>query len=106
MDTGIFIEDVIQTLIDLRLGHTGTSTIEIHYKQQEARDQRHRRRQKSNGDYDENDKNNNTLNSDSVLTIDEDVLHSTIARLSNENSSSQNDQHIFDRNYLRLINRR
>ncbi|CAF1400742.1 unnamed protein product [Rotaria sordida] len=107
MDTGICIEDVIQTLIDLQLAHTGTTIIETHYKQQEARDQRHhRRRQKSNGDYDQNDNNNNTLHSNSVLTIDEDLLHSTIARLSNENLSSKNDQHIFDRNYLRLINRR
>ena len=31
--TGICIEDVVQTLIDLQLAHTRTITIETHYKQ-------------------------------------------------------------------------
>ncbi|CAF2130269.1 unnamed protein product [Rotaria magnacalcarata] len=108
MDTGICIEDVIQTLIELRLAHTSSSTGETNCKQQESRDHRHhhRRRRKSNSDSDQCDDNNNTLNSTSVLIIDEDLLHTAITRLSNENVSSNNDQHVFDRNYLRFINRR
>jgi len=106
IDTGICIEDVIQTLIDLRIAHTGTSTIEINYQQQEARDHRHRRRHKPNIDHDQCDNNNNSLNSTSVLAIDGDLLHSNIVRISNGNSSSKQDQHIFNSNYLRLSSRR
>ncbi|CAF4742693.1 unnamed protein product, partial [Rotaria magnacalcarata] len=85
-----------------------SSTGETNCKQQESRDHRHhhRRRRKSNSDSDQCDDNNNTLNSTSVLIIDEDLLHTAITRLSNENVSSNNDQHVFDRNYLRFINRR
>lgn len=107
LDTGICVEDVIQTLIDLRLAHTRASTLEAYHKHQEARDQRNRRRQKSNSDSDQyDDNNNNTLDSTSVLVIDEDLLHSNLVRLANENSSLKQVQHIFDRNYLRLIGRR
>ncbi|CAF4789306.1 unnamed protein product, partial [Rotaria magnacalcarata] len=62
MDTGICIEDVIQTLIELRLAHTSSSTGETNCKQQESRDHRHhhRRRRKSNSDSDQCDDNNNT----------------------------------------------
>jgi hypothetical protein len=97
IDTGISIEDVVQTLIDLRVAHTGTSTIETNYKQQEARDRRQRRRQILKNDYD-----NNTT----VLAIDEDLLHSTMARLLNGNLLSKQNQHIFDPTYLRLSSRR
>ena len=113
METGICIEDVVQTLIDLQLGHIGPSTIETHYKQQEARDQRHRRRgrQKStyyHQQYDNNINinNNNAFHSTSILVIDEDLLNSTFARLKNENSLFKHDQHVFDRNCLRIVNRR
>ncbi len=91
IDTGICINDVIQTLIDLRLAHTGISTIDI-------RDQRNRRYQKS--DIDDNN------NSNSILTIDEDLLHSNLIRLSNGNLLSKSDQHNFLPKYLRLNNRR
>jgi hypothetical protein len=88
MDTGICIEDVIQTLIDLRLAHTGQSGNEI----------RNRRRQKSN-----TDNNNNNLDCTSVLTIDEDALRTAYHRFSTSNLASQN---IFDPTCLRLISRR
>jgi len=100
IDTGICIDDVVQTLIDLRLAHTGTSTIEMNYKQQEAREHRHRRREKSNTDSEQHE--NNLI---SILAIDEDLLHSTLARLSKGNLLSKTDQHIFYPKYLRLINR-
>lgn len=104
IDTGICIDDVIQTLIDLRLAHTGVPTIEMNYKQHEARGQRHRRREKSISESDDQYDNNN--NSTAILTIDEDRLHSILTRLSNENILTKNDQHIFYPKYLRLINRR
>jgi hypothetical protein len=97
---------VIQTLIDLRIAHTGTSTIETGYKIQEARDQRQRRRFKSTRDTDQCDSNNNTLNSTSVVAIDEDLLHASLARLSNGKSSLKCDQHVFDAKYLRFTSRR
>jgi hypothetical protein len=103
MDTGIYMDDVIQTLIDLRLAHTGASNIEMNSKKQEGRDQRPRRRQKSNTDHDQCDNNNNST---AILTIDEDLLHTNLARLSNTNVLTKNDQHIFYPKYLRLINRR
>ena len=109
MDTGICIEDVIQTLIDLRLAHSKAPSSEAHHKQLEARGQRHCRRQKSTSDTDQcddDDDNNSTLDSTSVLVIDEDLLHSNLVRLSKENSSAKQDEHIFDRNYLRFIGRR
>lgn len=106
IDTGICIEDIIQTLIDLQIAHTSMSTIDTTYKKQEVRDQRQRRRQKSNSDCDQYDDNNNALNSTSVLSINEDVLHTALTRLSNENRSSKSDQHVFDPNYLRLTSRR
>jgi hypothetical protein len=89
------IDDVIQTLIDLRLAHTG---IETNYKQQGVRGRRHKPNQC--------DDNNNTLNPTSILTIDEDRLHSIKTRLSNGDLLTKPDQHIFHSNYLRLINRR
>jgi hypothetical protein len=67
-------------------------------KQQEIRDQRNRRCQKS--DIDDNN------NSSSILTIDEDLLHSNLIRLSNGNLLSKPDQHSFLPKYLRLNNRR
>ncbi|CAF0957605.1 unnamed protein product [Adineta steineri] len=103
IDTGIRIEDVIQTLIDLRIAHTGAENIETNYRQQEARDQRHNNRRR-NHKYD--DDNNNTLNSTSVLAIDEDVLHTKLVCLLNGTSSLKHDQNIFDANYLRFISRR
>lgn len=106
IDTGICIEDIIQTLIDLQIAYTSMSTIDTTYKKQEVRDQRQRRRQKSNSDCDQYDDNNNALNSTSVLSINEDVLHTALTRLSNENRSSKSDQHVFDPNYLRLTSRR
>src|ERR1700734_3474402 len=97
------MEDVIQTLIDLHLAHTGTSTIEMNYKQQGSRDQRHRRRQKINIDQEKCDDNNNLT---SILAIDEDLLHKNLSRLLNANLLLKTDQHIFYSKYLRLINRR
>jgi len=72
-------------------------------KQQESRDQRNRRRQKTNIDHEKCDDNNNLT---SILSIDEDLLHTHLARLLNGNLLSKTDQHIFNPKYLRLINRR
>jgi hypothetical protein len=98
MDTGICIEDVIQTLIDLRLAHTGKSTNEITLKQNEIR---HRRRYQN-----QCDNNNNNLDVSSLLIIDDDALRTAMNRLSNGNLSLKNNQNIFDPTYLRIINRR
>lgn len=100
-DTGICIDDVIQTLIDLRLARTGASTIEMNHRQQEAREHRQRRRQKSNSESEQEYDNNN--NSTAILTIDEDILHTNFVRLINGNTT---DQNIFYPKYLRLNNRR
>jgi len=93
-DTGICIEDVIQTLIDLRIAHTGNSTSEITLKQSEIRNRRR------------HDNNNNNLDLSSVLIIDTDVLRTAINRLSTGNLSSKNNQNLFDPAYLRLNSRR
>jgi hypothetical protein len=93
-DTGICIEDVIQTLIDLRIAHTGNSTNEINLKQSEIRN---RRRQ---------DNNNNNIDLSAILVIDTDVLRTASNRLSIGNLSSKNNQNLFDPTYLRLNNRR
>jgi hypothetical protein len=98
MDTGICIEDVIQTLIDLRLAHTVKSTNEITLKQTEIR---HRRRYQN-----QCDNNNNNLDVSSLLIIDDDVLRTAMNRLSNGNLSLKNNQNIFDPTSLRIINRR
>jgi hypothetical protein len=97
-DTGICIEDVIQTLIDLRLAHTVQSTNEITLKQNEIR---HRRRYQN-----QCDNNNNNLDVSSLLIIDDDVLRTAMNRLSNGNLSLKNNQNIFDPTSLRIINRR
>jgi hypothetical protein len=75
----------------------------MNYRQQESRDQRHRRRQKMNIESEQCDDNNNLT---SILAIDEDLLHSTLTRLSNGNLLLKNDQHMFYPKYLRLNNRR
>ncbi len=93
-DTGICIEDVIQTLIDLRIAHTGNSTNEINLKQSEIRN---RRRQ---------DNNNNNIDLSAILVIDTDVLRTASNRLTIGNLSSKNNQNLFDPTYLRLNNRR
>ncbi len=93
-DTGICIEDVIQTLIDLHLAHTGNSTSDINLKQSEIRN---RRRQ---------DNNNNNLDPSSILIINTDVLRTAVNRLSTGNLSSKNNQNLFDPAYLRLNSRR
>ncbi|CAF1234523.1 unnamed protein product [Adineta steineri] len=101
MDTGICLEDVIQTLIDLGLAHSGKSTNEITLKPHEIRNQR--RRQQNQLD---NNNNNNNLESTSFLIINEDVLRTAITRLSTDNTLLKNNQNIFDPSSLRLINRR
>ncbi|CAF1096735.1 unnamed protein product [Adineta ricciae] len=106
IDTGICADDIVQTLIDLRLAHIGKSTVENNYRQQEPRDQRHRRRFKSNVDIDQCDNNNNTLDLTAVLAIDEDLLHTNFIRLSNRKSSVKSDEHNFDPRYLRFTSRR
>lgn len=98
MDTGICIEDVVQTLIDLRLAHTGKSLNDTNLKQLEGRN---RRRQQN-----PLDNNNNTLDPSSVLIIDSDALRSALGRLSSNNLLSKQSQHVFDPKYLRLTNRR
>ena len=108
IDTGICADDIVQTLIDLRLAHIRKSIVENNHKQQEPRDQRHRRRFKSNMDIDQcdNNNNNNTLDLTAVLTIDEDLLHTNFVRLNNRKSSVKLDEHNFDPRYLRLTSRR
>jgi hypothetical protein len=69
-------------------------------KQHESRN---RRRPKSSTDYEQCDDNNNST---SILTIDEDLLHTHLTRLNNKNLLSKNDQHIFYPKYLRFHNRR
>jgi len=59
----------------------------MHYKQQDGRDSRHRRRQKSNSDQDDN--NNNTV---AIITINENLLETMLARLNNSNLLSKNEQ--------------
>ncbi len=97
-DTGICIHDVILTLIDLQLAHTGASTIEMN-----SRDHRPRRHQKSVTDHEQCDANNNSM---AIITIDEDLLHTHLTRLTNKNLLSKTDQHIFYPKYLRFPNRR
>lgn len=94
IDTGICIEDVIQTLIDLQLAHTGNSTTDIHLKQSEMRQRRR------------HDNNNNNLDPSSILVINSDVLRTALNRSSMGNSSSQNNSNLFDPAYLRLNTRR
>lgn len=94
IDTGICIEDVIQTLIDLHLAHTGNSTSDIHLKQSEMRQRRR------------HDNNNNNLDPSSILIINSDVLRTALNQLSMGNSSSQNNSNVFDPAYLRLNTRR
>lgn len=106
IDTGICADDIVQTLIDLRLAHTGTSTVENNYRKQEPRDQRHRRRFKSNMDIDQCDNNGNTLDHTAVLAIDEDLLHTNLVRLNNRKSPVQLNEHNFDPRYLRFTSRR
>ncbi|CAF2447146.1 unnamed protein product [Rotaria sp. Silwood2] len=97
MDTGICIEDVIQTLIDLRLAHTKKSTNEINLKQQEVRNRRR---------HQQCDNNNNNLDLSSILIIDADALRTALNNSSTNNLSSKDNQNIFDPTYLRLISRR
>ena len=93
-DTGICLEDVVQTLIDLRIGHTGNSTNDINLKQSEIRNRRR------------HDNNNNNIDISSILIIDTDILRTELNRLLNGNLSSKNNQNLFDSTYLRLNSRR
>ncbi|CAF1082281.1 unnamed protein product [Rotaria sordida] len=97
METGICIEDVVQTLIDLRLAHTKNSTNEINFKQPEVRN---RRRHHHHHQCD------NNLDVSSVLIIDVDALRTALNNLSTSNLSSKHNQNAFDSTYLRLISRR
>ena len=81
MDTGICIEDVVQTLIDLNLAHTGQSINEINFRQQEIRG---RRRQ-----HNQYDNNNNNLDGSSVLIINTDVLRAALNHISTSNFTSR-----------------
>ena len=94
IDTGICMEDILQTLIDLRLAHTNASTL------QEGHVQRYRRRLKS---HPENLSTNTTM---SVLVIDQDALHTAMVRTFNVASATKQDQHIFDARFLRPSQRR
>ena len=98
MDTGICIEDVVQSLIDLRLAYTGKPTNEINPKQPEARNRR-----RHNIQYDDI---NNNLDPSSVLIIDTDKLSTVLNHLSTGNLSSKHSQNTFDPACLRLMNRR
>jgi hypothetical protein len=99
------MEDIVQTLIDLRLAYTGTMTYETHVKQQDVR---YRRRPRVTRDTTQScDSNNNDLDSSSsFVTIDEDALRAAMQRLSASNLPAKYQQNIFDATYLRLINRR
>lgn len=94
MDTGICIEDVIQTLIDLRIAYTSNSTNEINLKPAEIRNRRR------------HDNNNNNIDSSSILIINTDVLRTASNRLSTSNLVSKNNQNLFDSTCLRLNTRR
>ena len=102
-DTGICMEDIIQTLIDLRLAYTGTPNNEPTPK---PNDSRYRRRPKVARDGNPCDSNNNHLDSSSLITIDEDALRVALHRLSTGNLASKHNQNAFDATYLRVINRR
>jgi hypothetical protein len=84
---------VIETLIDLRLAHTGNSSNEITFKQSELRNRRRH-------------DNNNNLHLSSILIINTDILRTAINRLSTGNLSSKNNPNFFDPTYLRLTSRR
>jgi len=86
IDTGICLDDVIQTLIDLRIAYTG-----------EVNNRQYRRRQRSTSEHDDSSV------SQSVLTIDQDLLHSTLIRF---NLPSKVSQKNFYSKYLRWNNRR
>ncbi|CAF1149101.1 unnamed protein product [Rotaria magnacalcarata] len=105
VDTGICIEDVIQTLIDLRLAHTGKSISENNFKQHEVRNRR-RHQNQSDDNNNNNNNNNNNLDSSSLLIIDTDALRTALCRLSTNNAASKQNQNIFDPAYLRLLSRR
>ncbi len=93
-DTGICVEDVVQTLIDLHLAHTGNSINDLNLKQSEIRNRRR------------HDNNNNNLDPSSILVINTDILRTALNRLSTGNLSSKNNQNLFDPAYLRLNTRR
>jgi hypothetical protein len=75
----------------------------MNYRQHDSRDHRTRRRQKSATDHEQCDDNNNST---AIITIDENLLHTHLARLNNKNILSKTDQHIFNPKYLRFHNRR
>lgn len=97
LDTGICLDDVIRTLIDLQLAYTG----QMNSKQHEIRDHRNRRRQSDQID----DNNNNQAFV--ILTIDEDRLQTLLVQLNqNSNLLSKTEQHLFYPKYLRFLPRR
>lgn len=102
-DTGICMEDILQTLIDLRLAYTGTPNTEAAAK---PNDNRNRRRAKVAREGNPCDSNNNHLDSAALVTIDEDALRVALHRLSTGNLASKHNQNAFDATYLRVINRR
>ena len=97
------MEDIVQTLIDLRLAYTGLMNVE---NQNKTSDGRYRRRRKTSRDGNNCDNNNNHLDASAVITIDEDALRSSLNRLSTSDLPSKHQQHLFDPHYLRLNNRR
>ena len=98
------MEDILQTLIDLRLAHTGIS---ISDQPTKTTDGRYRRRRKNSRDGNQCDNNNNHLDSSALITIDEDILRQAMNRLSMNNLiSSKHNPSTFDPNYLRMTNRR
>lgn len=97
------MEDIVQTLIDLRLAHIISSNNENQNKPTESRC---RRRRKSSRDGNTCDNNNNHLDSSSVITIDEDRLRSTINHSSMNNQSNKKNQYLFDSTCLRFITSR
>jgi len=103
-DTGICTEDILQTLIDLRLAYTGISTNDQPVR---TTDGRYRRRPKTSRDGNQCDNNNNHLDSSALITIDEDALRQATNRLAMGNLPySKHNSNVFDSNYLRMINRR
>ena len=86
------MEDILQTLIDLRLAHTNVPSL------QEGQVQRYRRRLRPTL---ESLATNTAM---SVLVIDQDALHAAVVR--NVASAAKQDQHIFDAKFLRPSQRR
>ena len=93
------MEDVIQTLSDLRLAYIGRSTNEVTGK---PSDGRYRRRPKPHTC----DDNNNHLDSSSTLTIDEVGLRTALDRLLAGNVLTTYHQNMLETKYLRLVSRR